>query len=263
MAILLQNAFESALTTFLSRVPLRCGYETDLRGPLLNIKVPFRQNYKSEHQVFYYLQIIRHLGLALNKSSCESQDPDCSIEIPKKIEKEGNRILASMGIGADDPFFCLCPGSVNSEAKRWPAEYFAKLADIISEEMHAKTVFVGSPSEKSFINSIVDKMKYNSGINIAGSSNLAQSMSIMSKSRFVVSNDTGSAHIAVAAGAKILTIFGPTIAGATAPYGPDAHIISGEAPCTPCRHYTCPVPGHPCMSRIDPESVMARVLELI
>jgi heptosyltransferase-2 len=88
-------------------------------------------------------------------------------------------------------------------------------------------------------------------------------MAIMNRSRLVVSNDTGSAHLAVAASSRVLTIFGPTIAGATAPYGPNAHTIRGEAPCAPCSRFRCPMPHHPCMRSVDPEAVFRKAEQIL
>ena len=58
MAILLQNAFESAFTAWLARIPIRAGYPTDLRGPLLNMRVPLTPDITFKHQVFYYLEFL-------------------------------------------------------------------------------------------------------------------------------------------------------------------------------------------------------------
>ena len=48
------------------------------------------------------------------------------------------------------PIFCLCPGSVNSDAKRWPGDYFADLADLLIEN-GGQVVFLGAPEEYNLI----------------------------------------------------------------------------------------------------------------
>jgi len=172
-------------------------------------------------------------------------------------------LLASLGVNLLRPFFVLCPGSVNSEAKRWPADCFARLSDLIEEMMGCQVVFAGASGEQALIDQILSLTRHSTAINLAGKADLLDSLAVMSLSHGVISNDTGSAHLAVAAGSRVLTIFGPTIAGATAPYGPGADIIQGAASCAPCRHYRCPVEGHPCMRSVEPESVLAKIEELL
>ena len=55
LVVLFQNAFESAFTAWLAGIPLRVGYGTDLRGPLLSTRVPLTEEIRLKHQVFYYL----------------------------------------------------------------------------------------------------------------------------------------------------------------------------------------------------------------
>jgi lipopolysaccharide heptosyltransferase II len=164
--------------------------------------------------------------------------------------------------GLDRPIFCLCPGSVNSEAKRWPVERFARLADLLIDRIGAQVVFLGAPQEKGLVEEIMSIMRNSGSLNILGA-DMMTSMAVMNLSALVISNDTGSAHLAVASSARILTIFGPTNPGATAPYGANAHVIQGNAPCAPCRHFRCPLPEHPCMSSVEPEAVLRKTEEIL
>ncbi|MDQ7782116.1 MAG: lipopolysaccharide heptosyltransferase II [Desulfomonilaceae bacterium] len=264
MAILLQNAFESAFTSWLARIPVRAGYPTDLRGPLLNLRVPLREDVRSTHQVFYYLGITDFLGNHFGTSRpADTPIPDCSIEISEQRLSQAAELLTHVGADLGRSVFSLCPGSVNSEAKRWPGEYFARLGDLLIREMGAQVVFLGAPEETGLIEGIISMMHVPGAVSLAGKADIVASMAVMNQSRMVISNDTGSAHLAVAASSTVLTVFGPTSAGATAPYGPTAHIIQGNAPCAPCRRFRCPVSGHPCMRSIEPEAVLSRVEEIL
>ncbi|AFM25515.1 lipopolysaccharide heptosyltransferase II [Desulfomonile tiedjei] len=259
MMVLFQNAFESAFTSALARIPLRIGFPTDLRGPLLNVKVPLTEKIRKQHQVFYYLAITEYLANLVGNPSAP-RNPDCSVRIPAQATEEAMALLSSHGISQSADFFCLCPGSVNSEAKRWPRQNFANLADRL--QARGQVVFLGAPGERDIVDDIIREM-HSPAVNLAGRSDILHSMAIMNLSRFVISNDTGSAHLAVASSARVLTIFGPTIPGATAPYGEKAHIVQGSAQCAPCRHFTCPHQNHPCMNSITPENVLRELERLI
>ena len=264
MVVLFQNAFEGAFTSWLAGIPLRAGYPTDLRGPLLNVKVPLTDAARSRHQVFYYLAITdflaQHFGGAARS---EHHRPDCSITLGWDALRSASSLLHAQGADLDRLLICLCPGSVNSEAKRWPALHFAGLADLLIERMAAQVVFIGSSRESELIEDIMYLMHGQGAVNLAGRADMIESMAVMNLSAIVISNDTGSAHMAVAASTRVLTIFGPTSPGATAPYGERAHIIRGGAPCAPCRHFRCPMPDHPCMFGIRPEAVLDKTREIL
>lgn len=263
-AILLQNAFESAFTAWLAGISIRVGYPTDLRGPLLSLKAPLTREISEKHQVFYYLGITDFIEqYFFGRTSSRLERPDCSIPIRPQSLDRALDLLLSYGVDPGSPIFTLCPGSVNSEAKRWPAEHFAQLADLLHDRSKAEIVFLGASSEQDLIDNIQEMMEGSGSVNLAGKADMITSMAVMNISRAVISNDTGSAHLAVAASARVLTVFGPTSAGATAPYGPGAHVIEGTAACAPCRHFRCPLPDHPCMRSVSPEMVFEKVQEII
>jgi heptosyltransferase II len=262
--VLFQNAFESAFTAWLAGIPVRIGYPTDLRGPLLTLRVPLTTEIRQKHQVFYYLGITGFVaaGFARNGSH-NAISPDCSVPLNGDHKDRAAELLASHGVDQSAPIFCLCPGSVNSEAKRWPGDYFAALADLLSERLGGNVVFLGAPGERGLVESIIEQTKTRNAANCAGEADILTSMAVMGLSTLVISNDTGSAHLAVAASADVLTLFGPTSAGATAPFGPRAHLLQGEAPCAPCRHFRCPSPEHRCMRSIRPEDVLKKAKEIV
>jgi len=264
MAVLFQNAFEAAFTVVLARIPVRAGYPTDLRGPLLTMRARLTDEIRQKHQVFYYLGITDFLDKVFHgHEPPASRIPDCSILLNVDDLARARDLLVAEGADLGRSVFTLCPGSVNSEAKRWPSDLFARLADLVTPRLDGLVVFLGAPGERGLVESIQAMMTTKGSINLTGKADIVTSMSVMHLSRLVVSNDTGSAHLAVAASAKSLTLFGPTIPGATAPFGPNAYIIEGDASCAPCRHFQCPVEGYPCMRSITPEAVVARVEEIL
>ncbi|HEY9284327.1 MAG TPA: hypothetical protein VIP46_12805, partial [Pyrinomonadaceae bacterium] len=65
LAVILPNAFAPALVVFAARVPMRLGYRTDGRGPLLTHAVPAPAWRGLRHEVFYYLNLVGELERAL------------------------------------------------------------------------------------------------------------------------------------------------------------------------------------------------------
>ena len=123
LAVLFQNAFEAALIPFLAGVPVRLGYATESRQPLLTHPIPLPDWRSSKHEVFYYLYLITALEQLLSGTStiCEV-DPDISLPISESRQAEATELLRSFGVNAEQSVVAICPGSINSRAKRWPAE---------------------------------------------------------------------------------------------------------------------------------------------
>jgi heptosyltransferase-2 len=155
----------------------------------------------------------------------------------------------------------LCPGSVNSRAKRWPAERYAELGDRLTAELGANVVLIGSPAERDVSVDVAQRMR-EKPIMATGTTDLAEATAMLSCVDLLITNDTGPAHIASAMQRPTLVIFGPTNPLTTRPFSPAGEIIRQPPDCAPCMLRDCPI-DHRCMTAISPAEVFQRAAEML
>ncbi len=87
---------------------------------------------------------------------------------------------------------------------------------------------------------------------------------LLQRATVAVVANTGPAHLAAAVGTPVVSLFAPTVPAVRwAPYGADTVVLGEQsAPCRDTRARTCPVPGHPCLSSVTAEQVVAAVDQL-
>src|SRR5215203_7047960 len=160
LALLFQNAFEAALIPFLAGVPLRLGYATESRQALLTHPLPLPEWRSSRHEVFYYLYLVTGLEQMLFGTSaiCE-EEPDTSLQILAQRKAEAAELLHAFGVREEDSVVAICPGSINSRAKRWPAERYAELSDQLIED-NRRVLLIGSPEEIDVSNEVLARMQH-------------------------------------------------------------------------------------------------------
>jgi heptosyltransferase-2 len=253
LAVLFQNAFEAALIPFLAGVPLRLGYATESRQALLTHPLALPDWRSSRHEVFYYLYLVTALEQLTAGAStiCES-DPDCSLEISEKRRAEASKLLHAHGVRKGEPVVALCPGSINSRAKRWPADAYAALADRLIDSRR-QVLLIGSAEELDVTREVTSRMQQQP-IVLTGKTSLDQITAVLSLVDLVVTNDTGPAHIAAALGRPTLVMFGPTNPLTTRPFAPVAEILRHPPDCAPCMLRDCPI-DHRCMTAITVDEV--------
>ena len=261
LALLFQNAFEAAAIAFLARVPLRIGYAAEHRGTLLTHAIPLPAWKDERHEVFFYLNIVEDLErLLCGKSSIESEEPQFSLNVSAQRQQTAKDFLAKQGVRIGAPVVLLCPGSINSRAKRWPAERYAALGDSFVES-GASVVLVGSQAEMEVSDQVCRQMR-NQPIVLTGKTTVAEATAIISVADVLITNDTGPAHIGSAVGTPTLVIFGPTNPLTTRPFASTAEMIRHQPECAPCMLRDCPI-DHRCMTAITPEEVFARASVMI
>ena len=258
LAVIFPNSLETALVASLARVPVRIGYATEGRQKLLTDPLPLPEWRHSKHEVFYYLKLIAELEWLVNheQTFLETQ-PDASLEVSDARRSAAREFLRSYGVQTGDaPVVALCPGSINSRAKRWPVERYAALADKLIERLNAKVLLVGSAAEAE-VSAAVNAQMRHKAVDLTGKTSLAELVALLSLVDLLVTNDTGPAHIAAALGRPTLVIFGPTNPLTTRPFSPYGEIIREPPDCAPCMLRDCPI-DHRCMTAITPEAVFER-----
>lgn len=265
LAVLFQNAFEAAAIAFMARVPVRVGYDTQRRGFLLTHPIGLPAWKDKRHEVFYYLNIVGELERALTgRSSLEATEsdgePDFALSIAETRKQEARELLRRHGIDKGTPLVLLCPGSVNSRAKRWPSERYAELSDQFIQS-GAAVALIGSPAEKDVSESVSSQTKHKP-VMLTGETSVAEVTALISVADLLVTNDTGPAHLGPAVGTPTVVIFGSTNPVTTRPFGPLGLVIRHPPDCAPCMLRDCPI-DHRCMTAITPVEVFEKASALM
>lgn len=261
LALLFQNAFEAALISFLARVPVRMGFDRERRGFLLTHPVPTPSWKDERHEIFYYLNLVTELKRQLVQTSAsETTEPKFELTLSPERKHAARQLLAVHSVDMTKPLVLLCPGSVNSRAKRWPADRYAALGDQLAE-IGTTVALIGSPGELEVSNQVRGLSRH-SPVLLTGKTSVAEVAALISIADVLITNDTGPAHIGAAVGTPTLVIFGPTNPLTTAPYGSAGEIIRHPPECAPCMLRDCPI-DHRCMTAITPEEVFERVRQIV
>ncbi len=253
LAAIFPNSFGSAAIAFLARVPVRIGYDTDRRRALLTHPLLVPEWKDKRHESFYYLNIVAELERFLfGKSTVESSAPSFHLHVSDERKGRARQLLAERHADATKPLALLCPGSVNSRAKRWPADRYAGLADQL--DLAGMTVaLIGSPAELP-VSDEVSRHAKSSPIILTGRTTVGELVALISVADVLITNDTGPAHIGAALNTRTVVIFGPTNPLTTFPMSPNAEIIRQPPDCAPCMLRDCPI-DHRCMTAISPKAV--------
>jgi heptosyltransferase II len=255
LAILFPNSFQSALIPFLSRVPVRIGYNKDLRGLLLTHPIAVPEWKNRRHEVFYYLNLVSEAERRiLGRDTVSRAMPDISLDVSEDRKHWARQKLASVGVDNGRKTVLLGVGSTNSKAKRWPAERFAALCDLLQIELAANVVLIGSPGDKGAA-AMVSEMAVRKPVDLVGSTTVAEAAAITSVADLLISNDMGLAHVAPAVGTRTIVIFGPTDPETTRPFSDKAAIVRHDVPCSPCMLRECPI-DHRCMIGINAKTIL-------
>jgi lipopolysaccharide heptosyltransferase II len=246
-AILLQNAFEAALIAFLADIPVRMGYATDGRRLLLTHPVSVAAETRNKHQVHYYLDMLKALGM---KSA-----GDTPRLYPDKADKaEAVNLLKAHGIYKGGPLVGVNPGAQYGVAKKWYPERFGEVADRLISSHGARIIIFGGPGDVSVAAAVQASMA-GDALNIAGKTTLGGLMALAGMCRLFITNDTGAMHVAAALGVPTLAVFGSTDPVATGPYGPRTKVVRNPVNCSPCLKRKCPLKHYKCLEGVTADNV--------
>jgi heptosyltransferase-2 len=260
MALLFQNAFEAALLAFLAGVPRRYGYATDARSLLLTDPVAAPDRRTLLHQVRYYWDLLKPLGLTGDPSAPEL------VVFPEEEQALAGR-FSQGGVASTDAVVGINPGSTYGGAKRWLPERFAEVTDRLchtirqSRGQEVSVVIFGAKGEERLGQEIAANLSSKSLV-LSGATTIRELMAAVKRCEVLVTNDTGPMHIASAFQVPVVAIFGPTDWRTTSPFGSAHAIVRQPVDCAPCLLRECPI-DHRCMTRVTVEQVYDEAVKQI
>lgn len=252
--IVLPNSFKSALIALWSRIPKRTGWLGEWRWGLLN-----DIRYKKKTKFPLMIQQFMALGLPNNEqlpSILESFYPTLVVN-----EQQRLATLQKLNLHLSQPILALCPGAEYGPAKRWPTQYFAKVANTFLSNNWQVWIF-GSQGDAEISNEIMEQTN-NKCVNLSGHTTLTEAIDLLSVANATVSNDSGLMHIAAALNRPLIVLYGSSSPAFTPPLTKKVILLNLQLACSPCFERECPLKHFDCMKKILPETVISKLNELI
>lgn len=248
-AIVLPNSLKSALIPFFADIPVRTGWRGEMRFWLLNdIRLLRKKDYPLMVQRFVALAY--KPGASLPKALPVPRLSAASQRLPE--------LFSQFGLDRLRPVLALCPGAEFGPAKRWPERHYATVAE---QRIAAgwQVWIMGSSKDAEVAEAILaalpaEARQYCRGL--AGNTDLAEAIDLLSVADAVVSNDSGLMHVAAALGRPLVAVYGSTSAEFTPPLGDQVAVESIPVECGPCFKRECPHGHLKCLEDLSPDQVL-------
>jgi ADP-heptose:LPS heptosyltransferase len=199
----------------------RWGLIVDLRGTpashalLRRRRVAYRKAATPVHKV---VEAARLIGRS-------HEPPAPHLFTSDRIQARAAKLTAGWG-----PILAVAPHA-NWVGKTWPAERFAKAArDLLGPGgalEGGRLMVLGGPSDRRDAVPVLAAIPKNRVIDLVGREDLLVLYAALARARLFIGGDSGLMHMAAAAGAPTLGLFGPSDEALYGPWGRDTGIIRG------------------------------------
>ncbi|MEQ1656399.1 MAG: lipopolysaccharide heptosyltransferase II [Nitrospira sp.] len=249
----LQGLLRSALVARMTGCAQRVGFANGREGSpwLYSHRVPVPT--QEMHAVDRYLLVAAELGVPVKDV------PQFRFRLLSQDVTTLRELFRRKGIDLDAPWVAMNV-SARWQTKCWPAASFAAVAMQLAARGIGPLVVIGGPDERE-ASARVRSLTACPIVDLAGETPIGLLPALLSKACVLITNDSGPMHVAAAVGRPVVSIFGPTSAVRTGPYGAGHTVLTHDLPCRPCFSRVCrnAVPLE-CLESITPEQVVAAVV---
>jgi ADP-heptose:LPS heptosyltransferase len=157
------------------------------------------------------------------------------------------------------PYVVYHPGAA-VPARRPTAEHSRRIVAALVAAGH-RVLVTGDRAESTLTGYVSADL----AVDLGGRLTLGQLAAVLDRASVVVAPNTGPAHLAAAVGTPVVSLFAPVVPAVRwAPHGVPRVVLGDQAAeCRETRAVACPVPGHPCLSSVEPEQVSSAVAALV
>lgn len=254
----LHNVTESALVALYARGRVKVGHKKQLLSLLFPVRSSFDIGFASAamHAAESSLRFLVDAGCLAEADIPHKPrleffgPPSAPAEVDDYLDRHNLRGKPLIGINP----------CASYDFKRWSAERFAAVADILSETYGGMILLFGSPNEQDVVQQVMRAMKQ-PAIDTS-SLPLFQAFELIGRLSLFVTNDSAPMHIAAALGTPLVALHGPINIKKFSPLADQVRSISKELPCLPCKDIkSCR--SRLCFDQVTVEEVCAACHELL
>ena len=166
-AIITPRSYKAALVPFFAKAKQRTGYRGEMRYGVINDIHSLDKNILKQTAQRYVALGLEH---GLDKGAAHVP----TIPFPKLTIDDENlqRLLTELNLNLDKPIIAFLPGAEYGEAKRWPIEHYAELANKLNDQ-GVQVWILGSEKDNA---AAVTISQGNKAVNLCGKTRLEDSI---------------------------------------------------------------------------------------
>jgi ADP-heptose:LPS heptosyltransferase len=243
-----QSALPAAYLCYLSGIPLRAAGSFEGPGSLLTHRHRYKETVPPSHESLRGLELTGFLGFP-------AVEPEMVLVPREEDEESAARLLERHDV---ERFILVHPGS-SASSRAYPPERYTTVVEELRAGSELQVLVTGGPGEKDLTRQVAGS----AGVPVGGETNFGEFVALVGQAAVIVTNNTGTTHVASALKRPVVTVF----AGTNPPeqWGPwrtPSRLITHPVPCAPCYNRVCPI-GHECLTGIAPKTVVAATLQLL
>jgi heptosyltransferase-2 len=273
-AFLCTGSFRSAWRAFTAGIPRRVGFARDGRGLLLtDALAPARERGATPLGLgrpgggrrFLPRPLERSLAELLGCLGVPVRDARPRLELQPAWLGAARARRQRLGLAPDEPYLLANVGARPGSAKGCAPELWRAVLDELERRTGLPLLLVCGPGEEAVLAAARDGLRAARAV-VGPPAALPELAALCAEARLVLTADSGPRHVARALGAAVVSVAGPTDPRHTAGERGREVLVRTVVPCGPCHRERCPLAGedhHACMTRIEPERVVAAALGLL
>jgi len=218
-------------------IALRLGEGREVRGFIMD-KFGFNAD-TNQWAIFLQMASANRGASPFNVVDLFSRVAELKKPVPFKLAEPGPemRIAALKYLESPEPeakgFIGFQPGA-SEDRRRWPVSHFKELGSRVWNELKLIPVLLGTESERDLGERILDGVDF-PAINLMGKTSLPELAAVLRKLDLLVTNDTGTMHLAAGSGTPVAAVFLATAQPwDTGPAAENCLCFEPDLECHPC-----------------------------
>ena len=256
LVVSVHHAWQFSVFAALTGARHRVGFDRAGEGFAYSTKVAPEPG---RHQVEEYFDLAKALGaggepgpLEIHTDESDQRYADDTME---RLKEAGKPVALVAPGGGVNP-------KTKMPEKRWPVERYAALIEMLAPDF--AIALVGGPGDEETGTAVAGKLKAEV-TNLIGRTTLRELYALLTRADLFVGNDSAPMHLAAAAGAPTVAVFGPTDPTVNGPWSERAKVITRETDCAPCYRdgYFPECGDRRCLENVSAAKIYAGVTEFL
>ncbi|MEJ2768656.1 glycosyltransferase family 9 protein [Mycetohabitans sp. B46] len=256
-----QSPLPAAMMCWLAGIPLRLAHCRENPYRLLTDRVAETEPHQRvRHEVARQLELVRSIGATTTNWQMEfaySEQDQRSLQ--RRLQATWRRQGAPFAQPGHGRWLVVHPGA-SAPSRRWPAERFGEVAAQLAPQFDAVAV-TGSAAESALVDAVCARAGKRA-VPLAGQLTLGEMGALVGAADLLVTNNSGPAHLAAAVSTPVVDLYALTNPQHT-PWRVPHRVLSVDVPCKYCYRSECSVPGHPCLTGVGVDEVVAAARSLL